>query len=496
MSVKQAGFWFGPLGAALILCLMLWSGHAVAAPQEPAGAAPAGGKEMDGFLEGLDLPEGDGSGLEALLPDFETDDLSFEEGASLAIETDLNRIDWLRISGSAGVSAAINLVSHHTAPDRENRQGLSRLRGELDLSADLDLVNAWRVRISGNGFYDLSYALQGRQHYTDQMLGAYEDEIRLGETWIRGCLLPGLDLQFGRQIVVWGKSDNLRVTDIINPMDMREPGMTDIEDLRLPVTMTRLDYAMGNWNLTGLFVHEVRFNEASEFGSDFYTPSAPLPGEDKPSLAWDNQEYGLALTGEGSGWDLGFYLARVFDDRAHLAPAAGGGLQRRHSRVTMAGAAVNLARGNWLFKSEVAWLEGLVFSAAPHRDNVRLDILMGLEYSGFTDTTVSLEAVNRHLAGFDACLTRSNEHLSENDFNWALRISRDFMYERLEVVFLALLYGEYAQEGAVERLEFTYEISDQWEIASGLVLYQGGNDPALEKTADNDRLFMRIKYAF
>ena len=471
----------------------------MAASQEPAGTARSGtgpDQDLDGLLEAFDPPAGDADGLEDVLLDFETDDPSVEEGDASAVKTGPDRTGRLRISGSAGVSAAVNLISHHTAPGREERQGLSRLRGELDLTADLDLAPSWRARVSGNGFYDLSYALQGRQHYTDQVLSACEDEIRLGETWIRGALLPGLDLQFGRQIVVWGKSDNLRVTDIINPMGMREPGMTDIEDLRLPVTMTRLDYAMGNWNLTGLLIHEVRFDEAPVFGSDFYIHSAPLPGEDKPSCSPDNQEYGLALAGEGSGWDLGFYLARVFDDRAHLAPDAGSGLRRRHSRVTMAGAAANLARGNWLFKSEAAWLDGLVFSSAARKDYSRLDILMGVEYSGFDDTTLSLETVNRHLVDFDACLARGDEHLSENDFQWALRVSRDFMHERLEMVFLALAYGECAREGAVERLEFTYEITDQWEITSGLVFYQGGDNPALDKTADNDRLFMRIKYAF
>ena len=36
--------------------------------------------------------------------------------------------------------------------------------------------------------------------------------------------------------------DNLRVTDVLNPMDLRVPGLTDIDDLRLPVTMIKLDY--------------------------------------------------------------------------------------------------------------------------------------------------------------------------------------------------------------------------------------------------------------
>ena len=48
--------------------------------------------------------------------------------------------------------------------------------------------------------------------------------------------------KLGRQIVNWGRSDTVRVLDVINPLDNREPGLVDIEDLRLPVTMARVDY--------------------------------------------------------------------------------------------------------------------------------------------------------------------------------------------------------------------------------------------------------------
>ena len=114
-------------------------------------------------------------------------------------------------------------------------------------------------------------------------------------TYIQGSLTKSLDVKIGRQIVVWGKSDNIRVTDVLNPLDIREPGLTDIEDLRLPVTMSRLDYYIGDWSLTGIAIHEIRFNKRPEYGSDFYPGSQPPPHEDKPDHCGNNTEYAVAI---------------------------------------------------------------------------------------------------------------------------------------------------------------------------------------------------------
>ena len=84
--------------------------------------------------------------------------------------------------------------------------------------------------------------------------------------------------------MVWGKSDNLRVTDVLNPLDNREPGLVDIEDLRLPTTMTKLDLYLGDWNLSGMVVHEVRFNKAPALGRRLLSPGLLPPGRGDPGL--------------------------------------------------------------------------------------------------------------------------------------------------------------------------------------------------------------------
>jgi len=403
--------------------------------------------------------------------------------------------DWLKLSGAFSIGSSINFAHDAPEPGKTDHRGLSRLKAKAHLEADLKLSLSWRIKIEGNAFYDLAYAIHDRDEFTDDVLDHYEKEADLGVAYIQGTLLPSLDLKAGRQIVVWGKSDNIRVTDVLNPIDNREPGLVDIEDLRLPVAMTRLDYYFGDWNVSGIAIHEVRFNKDPQFGNDFFPAPAPLPKEEKPSTGIDNQEYAVALNGIFSGWDLSLYGAYLFDDQAHVEQTPSG-LKRMHSRVTMFGAAANVALGNWLLKGEAACFRGLEFFSLPGKTKSRLVVMAGVEYSGFTDTTISFEIVNRHLLSFDDRLKTAPDNTLENDFQTVLRVTRNFLHETLTLTFLASTFDLTGGNGAFQRLSLDYDLNDQVACKIGVITYQSGDKPSFRNIDDNDRLYFEIKYSF
>jgi len=100
------------------------------------------------------------------------------------------------------------------------------LRPELELTLKKKFSDSWQGQISAWGYYDLVYSLQGRDNYTSEVLDSYEKELQLRDTFIQGSLTEKLDTKIGRQIVVWGALDNLRVTDVLNPLDLRVLGLT------------------------------------------------------------------------------------------------------------------------------------------------------------------------------------------------------------------------------------------------------------------------------
>jgi hypothetical protein len=459
-------------------------------------------KELDNVLEGFDdetEAQKEVNELDDVLRGFEEDKGAAE---GLTKKDKRGKPPFWELSGSLSLGASFNFAHDAPKPSETDYRGLSRLRPELQLDLDLVLSKNWKALISGRGFYDLAYMINGRDEYTDEVLDEYEKEAEFGEVYLQGPLLANLDLKVGRQIVVWGKSDNIRVVDVLNPLDRRELGLVDIEDLRLPVTMTKLDYYFCEWNLSGVVVHEIRFNKEPAFGSDFYPSDSPLPHEEEPSEGFKHTEFGLALKGIFSGWDISFFGARFFDDQSHLevvgpaSPAGPPRLKRVHSRLTMLGAAANLAKGNWLFKTEAAYFDGLEFFNVPEKTKSRFDLLFGVEYSGFTETTITLEMVNRHLFNFDHRMENDPDRAEEDDFQTVLRFTRDFRNETIELTILASILGLTAENGAFERVSLKYDLTDDWSITGGVVLYQSGDNPMFSDIGNNDRLFLEIKYSF
>jgi hypothetical protein len=401
---------------------------------------------------------------------------------------------WLDITGSLSMAASLNFAHHPPDPHITDHRGVSKLKLSADIHADMRCNTAWQARVGIKGFYDSVYDLQGRNNYTEEFLDEYVKEFELSEVWMQGRITESFDLKIGRQIVVWGKSDNIRITDILNPLDNREPGLVDIKDLRLPVTMTKMDYFSGPWNLSAMVIHEFRESKIPVYGSDFYPGSFPMPSDDKPGISLKNQEYAVAANGIFRGWDLSFYGAGVFDDIAHIEQKAHS-MGRKYSRLHMAGSAVNIAVGNWLIKSEAAFIDGIEYSL-PVGEKSRLDVLLGAEYTGLNETVISVEAANRHIFSFDKRLENDPVYGHQDDYQTALRVNRDFYNDTLKLTWLCLIFGFQGENGLLQRLTLEYELTTNTNITAGFITYQSGDSAAFQNIGDNDRVFFEVRSYF
>jgi hypothetical protein len=450
--------------------------------------------ELESLLGGFEDETSSGSDdeLEGLLGGFS--DPEAEQSEALP-ERDPRLPDWLTLQGSLSLQSTINFA--HNAPEQgqPDYRGLSMFMGHGELIADATFFK-WKARIGGTAFYDAAYQLNDqRDLYTDKYLSKYENELELNEAYLKGSLSGNIDLKLGRQIVVWGKSDNLRVTDILNPLDRRYPGMLDIRYLRLPVTMTRLDYFWNRWNISAMLIHEPRFAKFPVYNSEFFPGSRPPPRLETQDWSWDNQQGGVALNGIFSGWDLSFYAASVFQERAYVDVDPVGILFRTHDRATMFGTAANIVLGSWLVKGEAAYWDGLKYSNAADQKS-RFDILAGVDYMGFSETTISFEIANRHIIDYDPLMKNLPDGQREDWTQYALRFVKDFMNDTLHLTFLLSSYGLLGAEGGFERFQLEYDISDNITVMGGVVFYESGDFPGFKDIGSNDRLLFELEYRF
>ncbi|MCK5769681.1 DUF1302 family protein [Algiphilus sp.] len=447
------------------------------------------------------------------------------------------------LGGSLSAEGSYNLRDHASTTGTDY-DGLSRLRLRGTLGLDVDLGERWRGEVAATGWQDLAYAYRDAD-YTDAVRDAYEKELEVLDAWIAGELGGATDLKIGRQITVWGFADNLRVLDVLNPLDNLEPGRADIEDLRRPTGMVRLDHYAGPWRATLVVTPEHRFSRNPPFGSDFY----PVTDGDGNAVRYreirpddfEDPDYAAALLGRFSGWDLSLNVARFWMDEPFLDASAfersPGASQDdfenaavlRHSRVTLAGFGVQVTRGGWLFKHEAALVDGvdvtrttpleqplplinaipIVGALVPDADGRalpedtravrRYDALLGVEYFGLPDTTFAVEIAGRHLDDFDDDLALSGYRELRGET--ALRATRDFLNQRLRVILISVLFNDdgrfwEATGGAVHRINAEYDLGGGLEVVGGVLIYEGGDQRPFNVSADNDRLFGEIKWSF
>ncbi len=487
--------------AALLVAPLLLSPFLAVAQSE------SGSGDLDVILEGFETEQasknssadqGANQGLDAVLDGFGGDD-----SAGLQEEAEGNTSwlpGWLSIDGWLQFGTTYNIAHDAPAEGKTDWRGFSKARVDLQLDLEARFSDSWSAKVGGKAFYDGIYSVQGREEYTSYVLDEYEDEVELREAYVQGKLTDKLDLKMGRQIVVWGKSDNIRITDVLNPLDMREPGLTDIEDLRLPLAMTKLDYYFGNWELSAIAVHEIRFNKIPVYGYDFYSADEPAPSEDEPDNSLDNTEWALSLSGIFTGWDLDLYYARVFNDASHLEYVLlddeNTEIQQKYERLHMFGFAYNKALGNWLLKSEGAILNRVHYTNRPGVGYTRLDVLVGAEYAGFSETTISLEFANRHINNHRPYLEEHPDSVYQDMYQLAFRYNRDFLNDTLSLNLLVMLYGPSQADGAFERLALDYDLTDTITLRGGAVLYQSGDLLSMQEAGDNDRVFAELRYSF
>ena len=298
--------------------------------------------------------------------------------------------------------------------------------------------------------------------YIDEKTDIKDDyDVDLNEAYFQAKINSKIDLTVGRQIVVWGKSDNIRITDTLNPMDMTTPGMTDIKDLRLGRVMSKVDYATSNnWDISAIILHENRYSKMAKQYSDYYMP-APFPNE--PSNSLNNSGLALSASASLQGQDISLYVSNDYVNNTTY-------------KTNMLGFAYNIVKSSFLFKVESAYFDNY------DNDSVssKIDALGGVEYTGFNDTSISFELANKN-----------------NQIQYALRATQSYINQTLDLTLLYNAYGKNLDEGGFIRVWFDYDISDKFTSSFGVINYINSDEVNYFKTIkDNDRIFASIAYNF
>lgn len=224
----------------------------------------------------------------------------------------------------------------------------------------------------------------------------------------------GTYLKLGKQQIVWGQTDGLKVLDRVNPQRYREFILEDFESSRIPLWAAKWEFSMNkDWDGQLILLPDQTYHEVPAAGAAYAPtspelavtrPDRPVTGYtlEKPDRILADADWGLQLSTRVRGWDVSLnYLyhyadtpvIRLFEQESGVH--VHGSYERTH---TFGGSASN-AFGDFTLRTEMGYTTNRYIQApaAVEQDGVirggEFTYALGVDWMGLSDTLVSVQLI-------------------------------------------------------------------------------------------------------
>lgn len=337
-------------------------------------------------------------------------------------------------------------------------------------------------------------------------------EIELREFYYEHAMEGGY-LTLGKQQVVWGKADGLKVLDVVDPQSFREFILEDFDQSRIPRWTVNAERSLGDWTLQLLWMVDQTYHALPKADATFAFRSPRFVPQRRPGVAvriedakrpdrlLADSDAGLRLSGFVDGWDLSlnylyqYYNLPTLHQRLSLTSAPTLEITPRFHRTHVVGGAFSRAFGDWVLRGELGYFSDRFFLVADplrHGEAARsaeLSHVLGLDWSGLKDTFVSVQWFQSWLPQHDERFTRPAV-----DTNLTVLLRRSLRNETLRAELLWIA-GMDAGDGLV-RPKLSYDLNDHLEVWLGADLFYGDQRGVFGEFDDNDRVVIGLKLGF
>ncbi len=202
----------------------------------------------------------------------------------------------LRLGGYIKNKSAVRLFDDRT---NELEAGdMAMVRNTFFMDVDWEITDNFSFKGIGRAVYDASYAINDRCNGVDYDGGDEHympgpDDLEMEEQfdpreYYLAYHTNNLVIRAGRQQIVWGESDNLRMADVINPLDLSwDWNFPTWEDIRIPLHMIDVKLMVPDDIVPTDFIHNLRLefvlnpqdfrpNQIAPYGTN-WDPGLPAP---------------------------------------------------------------------------------------------------------------------------------------------------------------------------------------------------------------------------
>lgn len=216
------------------------------------------------------------------------------------------------------------------------------------------------IRISAQTYHDQVYRIEDEINFSRAESRELRNRFQLRDFYIERDYGNGLYLKVGNQIIAWGMSEYVRVTDLINTEQLFRVAQQDLQELRNQVPAALLTYSTGDWVFDGVLTYGVGANDVSPEGDDFdpFLIDRILGLQVDIAEADNEQEVFFRASTSYSRGDVQI-VAAEFNDNAFTAQeitalrSVNPQIRYGQNRMRALGVAANFVDGNWLLFGEL-----------------------------------------------------------------------------------------------------------------------------------------------
>lgn len=311
--------------------------------------------------------------------------------------------------------------------------------------------------------------------------------------------------RLGRQLVIWGVADGVRITDLVSPMDMTEFLTQDYDDIRMPVNALRFFVFNGNMKLELLVVPTF---EGYKLPTDAENPWSVLPkntpvpltwndDRSKPELRFSNMEYGGKLSFILPGMDFSLAALHTWNKMpviTYRSTATHVEVSPQYYRMGFFGGDVSKPLGQLVIRGEVAFNIGKHFSCKPEVIEMpgkgfnTLNYLVGVDWYAPHEWTVMVQFSSESIFGYEDNIAQPR-HSSLLTFN----LSKKLLESALQLS--NFTYFDLSHKGWFSRFAVSYDLNDHIRLSAGYDWF-GGNAGMFGTYKNNSEIWAKAKYSF
>ncbi|PID63322.1 MAG: hypothetical protein CR986_00030 [Ignavibacteriae bacterium] len=309
--------------------------------------------------------------------------------------------------------------------------------------------------------------------------------------------------RLGRQLIIWGAADGLRITDLVSPMDMTEFLARDYDDIRMPVEALKFNYFFDEIRCEFVFVPVFKgFILPNNPKNPWAIPMPIIPNmkvvmlqDNKPEFKLKNSEFGGRIVFNLSGIDFSFSALQTFNKIPLLSKYIKSDsllIRPEYKRFTFLGGDFAKPLGEFVIRGEVAFNinKRLITKQTPTvlQKHNTINALLGIDWYAPNEWMIALQMNN------ELVMDHKNElEQRENTTLLTFNVQKQLLNNTLKLS--DFIYVDLNNSGFFNRFSLDYSLSDEIHLLMGYDHFEGDSG-MFGNYKDNSEIWIKAKYSF